>query len=153
MSSRSPGTNATPRITEILSTTRSTVNRRKRQLLRSRFEEENTYRDQSVKQSRFLIDPDRRRLEQLHDPARQPAHRCQATEGAGGQRSDHVGHGQLGAALLEHGLLDEPHFAIHPVFVGEHTPLLGPGVTATLELTGTTTCRTGVVVLSYKPKQ
>ena len=61
------------------------------------------------------------------------------------------GHGPLGAALLEHGLLDELQFAIHPVFVGEGTPLLRQGATATLELTGTKTLGTGVIALRYRP--
>ena len=61
------------------------------------------------------------------------------------------GHGPLGAELLEHGLLDELQFAIHPVFVGEGTPLLRPGATATLELTGSKTLGTGVVVVTYRP--
>ena len=61
------------------------------------------------------------------------------------------GHGQLGATLLEHGLLDELQFAIHPVFVGDGTPLLRQGATATLELTGTKTLGTGVIALRYRP--
>jgi dihydrofolate reductase len=61
------------------------------------------------------------------------------------------GHGPLGAALLEHGLLDELQFAIHPVFVGEGTPLLRQGVTATLELKGTKTFKNGVITVRYRP--
>ena len=61
------------------------------------------------------------------------------------------GHGPLGAALLEHGLLDELQFAIHPVFVGEGTQLLRQGATATLELTGTKTLGTGVIAVTYRP--
>jgi dihydrofolate reductase len=61
------------------------------------------------------------------------------------------GHGPLGAALLEHGLLDELQFAIHPVFVGEGTPLLRQGATATLELAGTKTLGTGVITVRYRP--
>jgi dihydrofolate reductase len=61
------------------------------------------------------------------------------------------GHGQLGSALLEHGLLDELQFAIHPVFVGEGTPLLRQGATATLELTSTKTLGTGVIAVTYRP--
>lgn len=61
------------------------------------------------------------------------------------------GHGPLGSALLEHGLLDELQFAIHPVFVGEGTPLLRQGATATLELTGTKTLGTGVIAVTYRP--
>jgi dihydrofolate reductase len=61
------------------------------------------------------------------------------------------GHGPLGAALLECGLLDELHFALHPVFVGEGTPLLRQGATATLELAGTRTLGSGVIALTYRP--
>jgi dihydrofolate reductase len=61
------------------------------------------------------------------------------------------GHGPLGATLLEHGLLDELHFAIHPVFVGHGTALLRQGATATLELTGTRTLGTGVIAVTYRP--
>jgi dihydrofolate reductase len=61
------------------------------------------------------------------------------------------GHGQLGGELLAHGLLDELHFAIHPVFVGEGTPLLRPGARTALELTGVSQLGTGVVVLTYRP--
>ena len=61
------------------------------------------------------------------------------------------GHGQLAATLLKHGLVDELRFAIHPVFVGGGTPLLGQGATATLELTGTQTLGTGVTIVTYQP--
>lgn len=61
------------------------------------------------------------------------------------------GHGPLGAELLEHGLLDELQFAIHPVFVGEGTPLFRQGATAALELTGARTLRTGVIAIRYRP--
>jgi dihydrofolate reductase len=61
------------------------------------------------------------------------------------------GHGPLGAELLEHGLLDELQFAIHPVFVGEGVTLHKQGATAKLELTGTHTVGTGVVGLTYRP--
>jgi dihydrofolate reductase len=61
------------------------------------------------------------------------------------------GHGPVGEALLEHGLLDELSFAVHPVFVGGGTPLRRDGAIATLELTGTRTLGTGVVVLTYVP--
>jgi dihydrofolate reductase len=48
-------------------------------------------------------------------------------------------------------LLDELQFAIHPVFVAEGTPLLRQGAMATLELTGTKTLGTGVIVVRYRP--
>ena len=61
------------------------------------------------------------------------------------------GHGPVGETLLEHGLLDELTFAVHPVFVGRGTPLLRDGAVATLELVATRTLGTGVVVLTYVP--
>ena len=61
------------------------------------------------------------------------------------------GHGPLGAELLEHGLLDELQFAIHPVFVGEGATLHRQGATATLEMTDTKTLGTGVFVVTYRP--
>ena len=61
------------------------------------------------------------------------------------------GHGPLGQTLLEHHLLDELHFAIHPVLVGRGTLLFREGETTTLKLVATKTLGTGVVVLSYQP--
>ena len=61
------------------------------------------------------------------------------------------GHGPVGETLLEHGLLDELSFAVHPVFVGDGTLLRRDGFMATLELVGATTLETGVVVLTYTP--
>lgn len=61
------------------------------------------------------------------------------------------GHGPLGQALLENGLLDELRFAVHPVMVGRGTPLLREKHAAALELTGTRTFDTGVVVLTFRP--
>jgi dihydrofolate reductase len=62
------------------------------------------------------------------------------------------GHGPLGQALLEHGLLDELHFAVHPVMVGHGATLLRESQAATLQLVGTRTLGTGVTVLSYRPR-
>jgi dihydrofolate reductase len=61
------------------------------------------------------------------------------------------GHGPVGETLLEHGLLDELTFAVHPVFVGHGTPLRRDGAMATLELVATRTLETAVVVLTYVP--
>jgi dihydrofolate reductase len=60
------------------------------------------------------------------------------------------GHGPLGQTLMEHRLLDELNFWIHPLFVGGNTPLFRQGETTRLDLTGTKTLRTGVVILSYR---
>jgi len=61
------------------------------------------------------------------------------------------GHGPLGQALLEHDLLDEIHFAIHPMIVGRGTVVLRDGLQAELQLIESRTLANGVVVLSYKP--
>jgi dihydrofolate reductase len=61
------------------------------------------------------------------------------------------GHGPLGQALLEHRLLDELRFMIHPVFVGQGTLLFREVKKTPLRLVGTKTLETGVVVLSYQP--
>jgi dihydrofolate reductase len=61
------------------------------------------------------------------------------------------GHGPLGQTLLAHRLLDELHFAIHPLIVGGGTLLFREGEKATLKLLGAKTLGTGVVVLSYQP--
>ena len=61
------------------------------------------------------------------------------------------GHGPLGQTLLEHQLLDELHFMIHPVFVGGGTLLFRETGKTPLRLAGTKTLDTGVVVLTYQP--
>jgi dihydrofolate reductase len=53
--------------------------------------------------------------------------------------------------LLEHHLLDELQFSIHPVLVGRGMLLFREGETATLKLVATKTLGTGVVVLSFQP--
>ncbi|HKS98643.1 MAG TPA: dihydrofolate reductase family protein [Rugosimonospora sp.] len=68
------------------------------------------------------------------------------------------GFGPLSYTLLDHGLLDEVHFWIHPVLLGaEHRPegagdvLLRQGARANLELVKTTVLASGVVVATYRP--
>ena len=61
------------------------------------------------------------------------------------------GHGLLGQTLLEHQLLDELRFMIHPVFIGRGTLLFREVDKTALRLTGTQTLDTGVVVLIYQP--
>jgi dihydrofolate reductase len=62
------------------------------------------------------------------------------------------GHGPLGQALLEHDLLDEVHYWIHPLFVGKNTRLFREGEVAELRLRKTKTLASGVVILSYTPQ-
>jgi dihydrofolate reductase len=61
------------------------------------------------------------------------------------------GHGGVGQALLEGGLLDELKLWVHPVVVGRGTLLFRPGENTELTLAGTDTTSTGVVILTYHP--
>lgn len=61
------------------------------------------------------------------------------------------GHGPLGQALLEHGLLDELHFSIHPVLVGRGATSLRDNLRAELRLLESKTLANGVVIASYEP--
>ena len=61
------------------------------------------------------------------------------------------GHGPLGQTLLEHDLLDEIHFAIHPVLVGRGKVALRHNLRAELKLIESKTLANGVVVVSYEP--
>lgn len=61
------------------------------------------------------------------------------------------GHGPVGQALLEAGLLDELNLWVHPVVVGRGTQLFREGPTTELRLTATKTTDTGVVMLTYEP--
>ena len=63
------------------------------------------------------------------------------------------GHGLLGQTLLQHHLLNEIHFSVHPVLVGRGKLLFHEGAMAKLELVSTRPRRNGVVVLSYKSKE
>src|SRR5215831_12436534 len=60
------------------------------------------------------------------------------------------GHGLLGQTLLQHNLLDEIHFSVHPVLVGRGKLLFREGAMAKLELVSAKSRSNGVVVLSYK---
>ena len=68
-----------------------------------------------------------------------------------GQPLAMYGQGPLGQTLLEHRLLDELRFMIHPVFVGQGTLLFREVEKTAPRLVGTKTLDTGVVVLSYQP--
>lgn len=65
------------------------------------------------------------------------------------------GFGPLAYALLRHGLLDEARFWVHPVFVGGSSVSAqfpaADGPAPALELAGTRTLGSGVVILSYRP--
>jgi dihydrofolate reductase len=61
------------------------------------------------------------------------------------------GHGPVGQALLEAGLLDELNLWIHPVVVGSGAPLFREGARTDLRLAATKTTETGVVILTYEP--
>src|SRR5262249_25067445 len=59
------------------------------------------------------------------------------------------GHGPLGHTLLQHGLLDEIQFWIHPVLVGRGKTVLRADLRAELQLIESRTLANGVVVVSY----
>jgi len=61
------------------------------------------------------------------------------------------GHGPLGQTLLEHHLLDEIQFWIHPVLVGRGAVALRDNLRAELKLIESKTLANGVVVVSYEP--
>jgi dihydrofolate reductase len=63
------------------------------------------------------------------------------------------GFGPVARTLLAHGLLDELHYWVHPKFagVGATSDLLySEGTTARLDLLGTRTLASGVVIISYQ---
>jgi dihydrofolate reductase len=63
------------------------------------------------------------------------------------------GFGPLAQTLVQHGLLDELHLWVHPVFVGAgdvSDTLLREGNSARFQLAGTRTFASGVVILSYR---
>jgi dihydrofolate reductase len=59
------------------------------------------------------------------------------------------GHGRLTQTLLEHGLLDEIHFAVHPVLLGR-SPNRADAQVQQLKLLEATPLPNGVVVLTYQ---
>ena len=61
------------------------------------------------------------------------------------------GHGGVGQALLEDGLLDALKLWVHPVVVGRGTLLFRPGEHTDLTLEQVDTTSTGVVILTYRP--
>jgi dihydrofolate reductase len=61
------------------------------------------------------------------------------------------GHGPLGQTFLEHDLLDEIQFWIHPVLVGRGKAILRDNLRAELKLIESRTLANGVVVVSYEP--
>jgi dihydrofolate reductase len=65
------------------------------------------------------------------------------------------GLGPVAETLMKHGLLDELHLWVHPVFAGVGgvgDTLLSEGNSARFKLAGTRTFASGVVVLSYQPE-
>jgi len=60
------------------------------------------------------------------------------------------GHGGVGQALLEDGLLDELKLWVHPVVVGRGTLLFRSGEHTDLTLAEVDTTGTGVVILTYQ---
>jgi dihydrofolate reductase len=63
------------------------------------------------------------------------------------------GHGRLSQTLLEHHLLDEIRFAVHPLLLTGRATGRDNGQTPPLKLIAATPLPSGVVALSYKPDQ
>jgi dihydrofolate reductase len=61
------------------------------------------------------------------------------------------GHGRLAQTLLEHKLLNELRFFVHPLVVGRGMVLFRDGARARLTLTASQALPTGVVALTYRP--
>ena len=61
------------------------------------------------------------------------------------------GHGRLSQTLLEHHLLDEIRFAVHPLLLAGRAAGHGNEQTPKLKLIAATPLPTGVVTLSYQP--
>ena len=61
------------------------------------------------------------------------------------------GHGRLSRTLLEHLLVDEIRFSIHPVLLGGRSACGDSGQTLPLTLLGATPSPSGVVALTYQP--
>ncbi len=63
------------------------------------------------------------------------------------------GHGRLSQTLLEHHLLDEIRFAVHPLLLTGRAAGRNNGQTPPLKLIAATPLPSGVVALSYQPDQ
>ncbi|HUA44843.1 MAG TPA: dihydrofolate reductase family protein [Solirubrobacteraceae bacterium] len=61
------------------------------------------------------------------------------------------GYGRLSQTLLEHRLIDEIRFSVHPVLVGARAVGAGNGEPLRLKLIGTTPSPSGVVALTFEP--
>jgi dihydrofolate reductase len=61
------------------------------------------------------------------------------------------GHGRLSQTLLEHDLVDEVRFSVHPLLLGERATASGNGQMLPLRLLGATPSPKGVVALTYQP--
>jgi dihydrofolate reductase len=63
------------------------------------------------------------------------------------------GHGRLSQTLLEHHLVDEVRFSVHPLLLGGRAAARGNGQMLPLKLLGATPSPKGVVALTYQPTQ
>lgn len=71
-------------------------------------------------------------------------------EAARGRNVWMVGGGELAAQFLAHGLLDELHLGLAPVFLGAGAPLLPASIRAPLALAGVEELGKGFVALRYE---
>ncbi|TDF92319.1 dihydrofolate reductase family protein [Paenibacillus piri] len=63
------------------------------------------------------------------------------------------GSGQLTRTLMEHNLIDEYHFMVHPVVLGKGKRFFMEQGQRGLKLAGVKTTTTGVAILSYQPSE
>ena len=110
-------------------------------------------RDQRDPQIRVLLHPAEGGLEQLHDHPRRPRGRRDELKQQDGRDLIMYGHGRLSQTLLEHHLLDEIRFAVHPLLLTGRAAGRGNGQTPPLKLIAATPLPSGVVALSYQPDQ
>jgi dihydrofolate reductase len=62
-----------------------------------------------------------------------------------------AGSADLLGTLMQHALVDEYRLMVHPVVVGTGKRLFKEGSMATMQLVGTKTLSSGIIILSYQP--
>ncbi|MEV6495447.1 dihydrofolate reductase family protein [Actinoplanes sp. NPDC051633] len=100
--------------------------------------------------SRTLTDPQWRNSEVLQGDLVAEVGKLKAQDG---KNIIQYGYGSVTQQLVEAGLVDEVHFWIHPVLVGEPS-LTSPlsDAAASFELIGTKVFGSGTIVATYRPK-
>jgi dihydrofolate reductase len=101
--------------------------------------------------STTLTDPEWANTEVI---ARDVAGRVGALKDEDGGHIVQYGFGDVSRLLLDHGLIDELQWWIHPQLVGPADPAEGvsrPGTTAAFELMGSRALDNGIIVATYRP--